>query len=215
MKRLWKIGGIFLLSGLYGLSLGGEGCLFFPEGGLPSLEFSLSQEVRLPYGFFIEGGGIYYRLFGIGVEGENTVWGMFSGDMIGTIASAGWQYQKGKWQSSFSLHGGWGYLFALELREQVAREYLRTLEGGEPLVVSTSTKDGDLLGWGISTDVRYQWKRISLGILVSWIDFEKDKTITLHWSEFLSGALEQKEKTWETRLILRGMRIGLSLRILL
>ncbi|MFN3660317.1 MAG: hypothetical protein ACK4TN_03655, partial [Brevinematales bacterium] len=197
MKGLWKISGIFLLSGLYGLFLGGKGCLFFPEAGLPSLEFSLSQDIRLPYGFFVEGNIIYYRLFGIGVEGGNTVWGIFSGDIIGTFISPGWQYQQRQWQSSLFLHGGWGYIFDMELREQIAREYIHTLEGSEPLVVSTKTKDGHLFGWGISTDVHYQWKRVSLGIFAGWMDLQGNHSLTLQWSELFAGTLYQREKIWE------------------
>ncbi|MCX7883009.1 MAG: hypothetical protein N2314_07290 [Brevinematales bacterium] len=215
MKNSWKIGVLFLASTCYSLSVGGRICLLFPENAPPAVEYALFQDIKLPAGFFVGLGGMYYRLFGIGFEDNRTPWGMFSGDMVGGMVSAGWQYQGKKWQAGFSLSGGIGELFGLELREHVARSFLHAKEGTHPLVVSSETKEKFLLGWGIATELRHQWNLFSVGILLGWLDMAAQHSLTLKWQELSSGTLTEREKTYEGLFTLKGIRMGLSFHMLL
>jgi len=213
----WLVGIVVgvLFTSLYGLSLGGKGCVWFPEGGMPALEFSLWQEVGLPYGGFVELGGVYYRLFGIAFEDGDQIWGMFSGDMAGGMVSLGWRSQYRQWQVGFRVQGGYGWVWNMELRESVARAYIRFREGGDPLVVRMDTHPGAFVGWGGSGEVHYQWKRIGLGVLVGWMDFSSSGVAGLQWNEVAGGALVEKRLDRQGVWVIRGVKVGLDVRIVL
>ncbi len=216
MRFLIMMAGGLLAGVLYGLSLGGEVCFFVPEGGVPSLEFSAWQEARLPYGWFWEVGGLYYRIFGVGVQGTKGVKPVFSGDMVGGMIAAGWQIQVGKWQGALRLMGGGGYLGNLEMRESEMRRFVSEEGWGAPVVVERALVSGvGVLGWGASLATSYQWRRLRVGLVVGWMDVEGMGNAHLEWKELRSGSLESHEVGRQLYFLLRGLRIGGAIRILL
>ncbi|URA10704.1 hypothetical protein [Thermospira aquatica] len=208
--------GVILASGIYGLSLGGEACFFVPEGGLPSLEFSAWQESKLFSGLFWELGGMYYRIFGIGVQGRYEVRPVFSGDMVAGMLTVGWEMRVAQWETALRVMGGWGYLFDLELRESEMRRFFLDEGWGSPVVVERASGNGvGLMGWGVSLSTGYQWRRFRVGFVGGWMDLGGEGDVHLYWKEFHGGTLDSYEEEKRLQFLLRGLRIGGAIRVLL
>ena len=204
----------FLARGGWALSLGLEGTMFFPQTGLPSLEVELAQQVGMGHGFFAEVRGWYYRLVGIGYGERGSLFGMFSGDLVGVGGGLGWQADWKYVSTRVVGVGALATLFATEVREQSAREYIFAKKGENALIVTGALSQFVLPGWGVEGEVMYHWRLFRVGVMLGWLSFEAPAGCDLSWS-VLEGNLVLHSFQFHEKVIVEGMRVGLVFRVVL